>query len=559
MKKFFSNTLNIILTISLVTVLFIVGFLAYNYLDLGFNRKIIVPDFSNMSEKEVADWAKENKLNENQYIVTYEYDDEIPEGKLIYQSIKPNEEMTDHLKLIYSKGKDPNVIIVINFSSMNEEEIKKWANENAVTVNIEYEYSDDVLKGKVIRQNYEEGTKISKDKSINIIISNGKVDDAEINVPDSYLGYSEADFVRNIEELGLKTSKQSKTYKSSKFKTGSIYAYDSTSDGNVFKKGDTVKYWLVDNEATQVEEVVVPDSYLGYTESNFIKAIEALGLKVSKQTKTYTSSKYQTGCIYAYDSTSDGITFKKGDSVKYWLVDNGDSSQNEEIIVPDSYLGYTESNFIKAIEGLGLKAAKQSQTYKSSKYQTGCIYSYDSTSDGLKFKLGDTVKYWLVNNESTTNDDTVILANLLGKAYSYAQNYLNNNGLYVNKVEEYSSTVAKDHVIYMNPGVGSSVKKGSSVTLTVSKGPEPVATASILAPNFIISSYSTTSFEDTKNGLITYFSGQGFTNVSYVGISSTKTVGQIESVSVNGNTGYSAGDYPLNTPIVVQIVSTRLN
>lgn len=558
MKKFFSNTLNIILTISLVTVLFIVGFLAYNYLDLGFNRKIIVPDFSNMSEKEVADWAKENKLNENQYIVTYEYDDEIPEGKLVYQSIKPNEEMTDHLKLIYSKGKDPNVIIVIDFSGMNEEEIKKWANENAATVNIEYEYSDDVLKGKVIRQNYEEGTKISKDKSINIIISNGKADDAEINVPDSYLGYSEADFVRNIEELGLKTSKQSKTYKSSKYKTGSIYAYDSTSDGNVFKKGDTVKYWLVDNEAVQVEEVVVPDSYLGYTEANFIKAIEALGLKVSKQTKTYTSSKYQTGCIYAYDSTSDGITFKKGDSVKYWLVDNGNSVQNEEVIVPDSYLGYTEANFIKAIEGLGLKASKQSQTYKSNKYQTGCIYSYDSTSDGIVFKKGDTVKYWLVDNTVVVEED-VTLTNLVGKAYTYAYNKLVEAGLNVSKVETYSDSVAKDYVISMNPGANNKVKKGSTVTLTVSKGPEPVATASILAPNFIISSYSTTSFEDTKNGLITYFSGQGFTNVSYVGISSTKTVGQIESVSVNGNTGYSAGDYPLNTPIVVQIVSTRLN
>ena len=636
MKKFFSNSLNVILTVSLLTVFFIIGFLAYNLLGLG-HKDIIVPDFSGKTESDVQTWIYENKISEDKYTFEYEYDEVIPEYYLIYQSVKANDKLKDTISFVFSKGGVP------DFNTMNEEEIRKWAQDNDVVLNIDYVYSDTVEKGKVVSQTAV-GSEIVKGGIIDVVLSNGPASQADtvivpdgyigyteqdfvktiqelglkavkqdktyenksmkdgsvysydstsdgvvfhkgdtvkyylvknpdntVNVPDNFIGLKEADFISKIEALGLKASKQTTTYKSSKYQTGTVYAYDSTSDGIVFKKGDTVKYYLVDNGDGTSDVVVVPDNYIGYTEANFIKAIEALGLKTSKQSKTYKSQKYQTGQVYAYDSTSDGIVFKKGDTVKYYLVDNGDggSQTSDEVVVPDTYLGYTEANFIKAIEALGLKTSKQSKTYTSQKYQTGTVYIYDSTSDGIKFKKGDTVKYYLVDNgdsnpnpnpnpnpDPTPTVETVTLDNLVGMSEAAAKQNLTNKGLNYTTSSAYSSTVEEGKVISMSPAAGTKVDKGSSVALTISLG---VQKASLLAPNFLINNYSASTYQDAVNSLTAYFNGQGFTNVTYQGVSSTKSIGQIVSISVNGDTAYTAGDYPINTPIVVQIVNQILN
>lgn len=78
-------------------------------------------------------------------------------------------------------------------------------------------------------------------------------------------------------------------------------------------------------------KVEVPDTYLGYKENDFIKAIKALGLKPVKQDYTYEDVSYENGTVYSYNSSSDGKTFYEGDEVKYWLVDNTKAIINEEI------------------------------------------------------------------------------------------------------------------------------------------------------------------------------------------------------------------------------------
>ncbi|MDO4500223.1 MAG: PASTA domain-containing protein, partial [Erysipelotrichaceae bacterium] len=373
--------------------------------------------------------------------------------------------------------------------------------------------------------------------------------------------------------------KQDKTYTSQKYKTGEVYIYESTSDGIKFKKGDTVKYYLVKNADANntTEYVTVPDTYIGYTEENFVKAIEALGLKASKQDKTYTSQKYKTGEVYIYDSTSDGIKFKKGDTVKYYLVKNADSNNTTEYVtVPDSYIGYTEENFRKAIEALGLKPVKQDKTYTSQKYKTGEVYIYDSTSDGIKFKKGDSVKYYLVKNNDSTekpNDTPVVqtkitLANQVGQSKDSANSYCTNNGLKAAFNETYSSTVAAGTIISMSPAAGSQVDKNSTVTFTVSKGAEPAKTAKILSSNTIIQFYSKNSYEETETAVKKYLSDAGFTNVSCVKPTITDenknkfynlNKGVVVSVSVGGNTDYTAGEYPVNTAIVVTILDKEIN
>ena len=72
--------------------------------------------------------------------------------------------------------------------------------------------------------------------------------------------------------------------------------------------------------------------------------------------------------------------------------------------------------------------------------------------------------------------DTLIMPNVTGKSMTDAENILIQNKLTLGKVNEiYSETVKQGTVINQIPKVGSEVKAGRSIYLTVSKGQEMVA------------------------------------------------------------------------------------
>lgn len=70
----------------------------------------------------------------------------------------------------------------------------------------------------------------------------------------------------------------------------------------------------------------------------------------------------------------------------------------------------------------------------------------------------------------SSQNSTVTLSNLVGITQAQAQSYLSQNGLSINVTSQYSDTVASGKVISQKPTAGSSVKKGSTVTVVVSKG-----------------------------------------------------------------------------------------
>ena len=83
--------------------------------------------------------------------------------------------------------------------------------------------------------------------------------------------------------------------------------------------------------------------------------------------------------------------------------------------------------------------------------------------------------------------------------------------------------------------------------------------STILSADKLISYYSTSSYDETASKIKKYFADGGFTNITTTGISSTKSVGQILSVSVDGNKSYTQGSYSLNTPISVEISNELKN
>ena len=79
----------------------------------------------------------------------------------------------------------PEPIKAIDFSKLNEDEVKEWQTQYGVSddlLTIRYEYDEEVEKGYVVYQSIKEGEDISD--GITIVISNGYDPNLELELPD---------------------------------------------------------------------------------------------------------------------------------------------------------------------------------------------------------------------------------------------------------------------------------------------------------------------------------------------------------------------------------------
>ncbi|MFD1672811.1 Stk1 family PASTA domain-containing Ser/Thr kinase [Agrilactobacillus yilanensis] len=90
---------------------------------------------------------------------------DIPEGKAV---VPANSIIT----LTVSTGEA--VFKLRDLTSYTQKSVQDYANENGLTLNLSYEYSDDVEKGLVISQNPAAGTAVSKGSTLNIVLSLGE-------------------------------------------------------------------------------------------------------------------------------------------------------------------------------------------------------------------------------------------------------------------------------------------------------------------------------------------------------------------------------------------------
>lgn len=146
-----------------------------------------------------------------------------------------------------------------------------------------------------------------------------------------------------------------------------------------------------------------------------------------------------------------------------------DSESSEEISVPDLYK-MTEEQAQSALKKYGLYLSIKKGS--SDEVPGGCIYKQDPES-GEKVESGTVINVWVNEGETEETEEEVTINDVSGLSVSRAQVSLNGQGLTVANIEyEFSDTVAADTVIRTDPAAGTSVDKGSSVVIYVSKGKE---------------------------------------------------------------------------------------
>ncbi len=192
---------------------------------------------------------------------------------------------------------------------------------------------------------------------------------------------------------------------------------------------------------------------------------EKKGLKLKIEKKEY-HDEIAKNHIISQDPKS-GLKVKEGDTVKV-IVSKG----SELVTVPD-LTGKTtsEAGFI-----LGKKDLEIGEISKefSDKIPEDTIIGQDPPA-GQKVKSGTKVN--LIISQGIEN---VQIPDVIGKTSQEAAAILGQKSLKVTVTKENSSSINKDIVIRMSPQPGTEVKKGSTVNIVVSLGPEKVEVPNLM-------------------------------------------------------------------------------
>ena len=136
-------------------------------LTISKGKKIIVPELSKMSQKEITKWIIENRLK-----IEFEdrYDMKVKQGNVISANYNKDDEIEEGttIKITLSKGQ----LKLPKFSSIDD--FRTWATKYNISYKEEYEVNKDVQKGKIIRLSAEAGDVLNPNETIVIYISSGE-------------------------------------------------------------------------------------------------------------------------------------------------------------------------------------------------------------------------------------------------------------------------------------------------------------------------------------------------------------------------------------------------
>ena len=135
---------------------------------------------------------------------------------------------------------------------------------------------------------------------------------------------------------------------------------------------------------------------------------------------------------------------------------------DEQVSVPN-IVGRTPEEAESMLNELGLGISKAGEA-PSDEYAKGQIMA-QTIESGMKVDKHTTIEYTL-----STGASEITVPNIVGWGQGEAESTLVEAGLQAEIVREFSDTVDAGKVISVNPDVGTTVSRGTTVTLTVSKG-----------------------------------------------------------------------------------------
>lgn len=258
--------------------------------------------------------------------------------------------------------------------------------------------SDKYEKGEVANQEPLAGTKVEKDSTVGVVISNGK---GSIEVP-SVVGQSEDDAIKTLEGKGFKPNK---TYAYSDTVAAGYVISQNPVEGKA-KEGDTITLSISQGR----EAVTVPDVYTTYkTEEQAKQELAAFNVSVN----TAYSDTYTEGIVMA-QSIEPGKKVEKGTSITITISQGPEPSQevpaatykcNVTLKLPAGTTGVSGASAVlyDTAGNVLHEWSSQALTAINDAGDQGVKF----TQGGLMVESGKMVVTWLDANGNKINDQTV--------------------------------------------------------------------------------------------------------------------------------------------------------
>ena len=135
------------------------------------NVEFTMPDFSGKTGKEIRKWFDDNKFLHVEYLYEYTEDETVSEGAFISSEpaagakLKRSANVSVHL---YTKQLQEVTVPDLSGYSLNN--IRAWADENRISLNIEYVESDTEPDGRITAVSVEPGTVIHTGDRITVTV-----------------------------------------------------------------------------------------------------------------------------------------------------------------------------------------------------------------------------------------------------------------------------------------------------------------------------------------------------------------------------------------------------
>ena len=154
-------------------------------------QKVVVPDLTKLSIDEINEWILKNNLKAN---FEEEYSSTIERGKVIKANYKENDEVESGTLITITTSRGP--LTMPKLKTLDE--FRKWAEENKIQYQENYEFNKDVKNGEIIRIVPSAGTVINYSDTVNIYISYGD----SVTIP-SFVGKSKDEIESQCNNVGL--------------------------------------------------------------------------------------------------------------------------------------------------------------------------------------------------------------------------------------------------------------------------------------------------------------------------------------------------------------------
>ena len=362
------------------------------------------------------------------------------------------------------------------------DKIQKGELNVTIAGNIESDY---IEAEKIVLQDPLGGAYQDRWGNVNIWVSGGKV--IELVVP-LLNGSTEEEAFTKLSEAGFKNVKKSGE------------EYDELVDAGLVKSQSPEYTGEKVSEDTEVTYVIslgpkpfeMP-SVIGRTMEETENTLKDTGLKIG-YTQVVGDEK-DVGKIKE-QSIKAGSLAKKGDEVILSVITKKPTISVENVV------GLDKDKAESKLKSQGFKVNSSAEEYSDEpkgrvikQNPVAGSSQTEGTTITLVISKGQQETSTIISSKPQT-ETKVTVANVVGKVQNTAVAALSNQGFTVNVKTEYSDSFGSGYVTNQSPAAGSSQKKGSTITIIVSKGSEKIS-----VPNVVGKSKSKATSALTNAGL----------------------------------------------------------